>query len=140
MKYFTLDEFIRSETATIEGINNAIPDSLIPNAIRTLETLDIIRKKLGKPITITSGYRCNELNKAVGGSATSAHLSANAADLSVKGESVRSLFGKIATILKENNIPFDQLLAEKNSNGVYYCVHIGLGTSNRKQVKSIKWN
>ena len=48
---------------------------------KMVRTVDAIRAKLGKPITISSGVRCPEHNAAVGGVATSYHLKGMAADL-----------------------------------------------------------
>ncbi len=49
--------------------------------------LQLFRDRLGKPITITSGYRCPAHNKAVGGAKESQHLLGKAADIVVKGMS-----------------------------------------------------
>ena len=68
MKYFSLDELTRSETALCKGLEN-VPSV---EAVRNLEllvkcVLDPIREAWGAPIIVNSGYRCEELNKAVGG-------------------------------------------------------------------------
>lgn len=55
-----------------------------PELVRKLQQL---RDRIGKPITITSGYRCPAHNKAVGGAANSQHLYGTAADIVVKGMS-----------------------------------------------------
>lgn len=81
MKYFTIREFERSSTADKYHIMNNVPDDLMDNALFTLSRLDQIREAYGKPIIITSGYRCPELNKIVGGKKNSQHLRAQAADL-----------------------------------------------------------
>lgn len=87
VKNFTIDEFCASDTATRLRINNTLPEELEPAAWVTLAMLERIRahlsKKAGKdvPITILSGYRCERLNAAVNGSATSDHVKACAADI-----------------------------------------------------------
>ena len=71
-KNFTLSELVASDTATRMGIDNSPDDKATAN-LRLLATaiLQPLRDKYGKPITVTSGYRCTALNKAVGGVATS---------------------------------------------------------------------
>lgn len=87
VKNFTIDEFCASDTATRLRIDNTLPEALEPAAWVTLAMLERIRahlsKKAGKdvPITILSGYRCERLNAAVNGSATSDHVKACAADI-----------------------------------------------------------
>jgi zinc D-Ala-D-Ala carboxypeptidase len=87
IKHFTLDEFCASTTAMRLKIDNGLPEELEPFAWATLEMLERIRAHLsaksGKDVSvvISSGYRCPNLNKAVGGSANSDHLLACAADI-----------------------------------------------------------
>lgn len=74
MKYFTLKELTRSATAEAKGIDNTPTPEVEKNLTLLVENiLDPLRLIYGKPITVNSGYRCPELNKAVGGSATSDH-------------------------------------------------------------------
>lgn len=72
-KNFSQSELEKSTKASKNGINNAIPQHLIQNAKDLLSTLQVIRDALGKPIKITSGYRCEKLNKLVGGVPNSSH-------------------------------------------------------------------
>jgi len=87
VRNFTLAEFSHSVTALERGIDNAIPDDLEAEAIKTLKMLQRIRDHLSSvagrdtPVTLSSGYRCAALNKAVGGSGSSDHLYARAADI-----------------------------------------------------------
>lgn len=84
---FTLQELIHSSTADKHRISN-IPDV---EQIRNLQygvdmVLQPLRSIYGKPIVITSGYRCAALNKLVGGVANSYHLQGNAADIRVHSQ------------------------------------------------------
>ena len=81
-KYFTLDELIHSDTADRLGIDNS-PTSEAIQCIDSLVTnvLDNLRDGWGRPIIVTSGYRCKELNAAVGGTRNSQHLKGQAADI-----------------------------------------------------------
>lgn len=112
MKYFTLDEFIISETAQRLGIPNIPTEEVVAN-IYTLsrQILDLLREKLKKPIIITSGYRCKELNEKVGGSSTSQHRDGKAADIKVKGMTAADLFNYISN----SKLPYDQLILEYDS-------------------------
>ena len=75
-EHFTIEELCRSQVAVCLGIDNEPKrEDIIANlkrlAFHTLEAVRILNGN--KPITITSGYRCKELNRAVGGVATSQH-------------------------------------------------------------------
>lgn len=81
-KNFSLQELIKSDTAKKHGINNEPNEQERKNLILlTDQILQPVRDRLGKPIIVTSGYRCRELNKKVGGSKTSQHMKGEAADL-----------------------------------------------------------
>lgn len=88
---FTLEEFTRSDTATRLGIDNT-PGEKELEALRILveRTLQPLRDRLGIPVHVNSGYRCPELNEAVGGVPTSQHQKGEAADLSVDGKPATS--------------------------------------------------
>lgn len=130
-KYFKLEEFEYSDTARAKGINNKIPDDLIANVVRLHDNvLYPLRKLVGHPVRITSGYRCSALNKAVGGAANSQHANAQAADIDVIGQSNTAVFNWI-----RKNCNFDQLILE-NVGGVQW-VHVSYNFEhNRKQCLS----
>ena len=110
--HFWLSEFLRSDTAVRKGIEN------IPHAIQMANVINIlapgmqrVRDALGSPVQITSGYRSPELNKAIGGSATSQHVEGLAADF------ICPAFGTPRSIVKylmerSGEIHFDQLIYE----------------------------
>lgn len=80
-KNFTLEEFERSSTATANHIDNKIPEKYYGSLYKLANMLQKIRDRFGKPIRITSGYRCEELNRLCKGSPTSQHRFAQAADI-----------------------------------------------------------
>lgn len=129
-EHFTLSEFIRSETAENRHIDNTPTPEVVDN-LRALcrNVLEPARLAFGAPIYITSGYRCPELNKAVGGKPTSQHLRGEAADLQVRGmENLRKLY----KLIKDHGV-FDQLLYESNKSGVRW-IHVSYKESgNRRQ-------
>lgn len=133
---FSLKELTSSTTAQRLGIEN-IPDA---TAVANLEALaknvlQPVRDILKRPVVISSGYRCAKLNKAVGGSATSQHLTGEAAD--IKCNSVKDAFEVIGAIMK-NGI-YDQLILEIKGSTVWIHVSSKLNTKlNRSQIKIIK--
>lgn len=79
---FALSEFTASTTAQARRIDNTLPGQLLPAAIETAAMLERIRAHLGgAAITISSGYRSDALNRAVGGVQGSDHTRAQAADI-----------------------------------------------------------
>ena len=110
-EHFTIEELCRSQVAVCLGIDNEPKrEDIIANlkrlAFHTLEAVRLLNDN--KPIRITSGYRCKELNKAVGGVATSQHQNGCAADFIVgSAEENRRLFDKIKS---SGSVPFDQLI------------------------------
>ena len=137
MKYFTIEELCASDTACARGIDNT-PSSGVTLALTTLieKLLDPIREAWGGPITVNSGYRCQKLNTAVGGVATSQHLQGEAADIPVGIPAKnRQLFDRIVELQKAGQIEFDQLIDESN----YAWVHISYRQGrNRGQVLHLK--
>ena len=80
---FSLQELTKSETAIRKGIQNTPSDKVISNLTTLCDmVLQKVRNSHGA-VTITSCYRSPELNKAIGGSATSDHCKGLAADFEV---------------------------------------------------------
>lgn len=108
--HFHVEEFTRSEVARRSSIDNT-PSAAVVNNLLTLcrEVLEPLRTHTGCPVIISSGYRSPALNRAVHGSATSQHLTGEAADLAIPDERTgREWFEWIAT-----HLSFDQLIWEK---------------------------
>ena len=80
--YFTISELTASATALREGIDNRPTESAY-HLLHVLveQLLDPIREAWGKPIVVSSGYRCKELNALVGGAKNSHHMLGCAADI-----------------------------------------------------------
>ena len=83
VKHFTISELTYSSKAKELHIDNTpFSYAIIDNLTNLVETiLDPIREAWNAPLIITSGYRSDALNKAVGGSKTSAHRCGLAADV-----------------------------------------------------------
>lgn len=129
MKHFTIEELCRSDTARIRGIDNTPTEEVRKNLTALVDNvLDPLREWYAKPIYVNSGYRCPALNKAVGGVASSQHLTGQAADIDVNDRSEnRKLMKHI-----EDNLDFDQLIWE--NGGAWVHVSYRPGGRNRRQV------
>ena len=123
-KYFTVAEMLKSETAEKNQINNTPSAEIEQNIEELLGVLDGLREFYGKPIRITSGYRCAELNKLVGGSPTSAHVIGYAADLQPVQGSFEEFKASVIDWLDKSGVKFDQCIIERNKNTQW--VHFGL--------------
>src|SRR5882672_9303456 len=94
--HFTLTELTNSEIALRKGIDNSPSEAIVANLTRVCaEMLEPIRNVLGVPLHINSGYRCREVNTAVGGAVNSAHIDGRAADFVPVGIGLRDAFDKI---------------------------------------------
>lgn len=132
-KHFTLDEMIHSDTADRLGIDNT-PTSEAIQCIDDLVTnvLDNLRGGWGRPIIVTSGYRCNELNAAVGGARNSQHLKGQAAD--IVSDDFEAFHRFVRRWCKDND--FDQCIFEYSGGREW--VHISyVEGRNRRQVMDL---
>lgn len=134
MKYFTIKELISNSTATQHNINNT-PTKEIEENLKALvdNILDPLREAYGKPIIVTSGYRCEKLNTLLKGSKTSQHRFGQAADIKTVSDTPTEN-KKLFDLVQRLNLPFDQLIDEYNFN----WVHVSYSPRNRKQVLHIK--
>lgn len=83
-EFFTLAELIKSSTANKHHIDNTPSQEVVKNLQYGVDmVLDPLRRLYGKPIIISSGYRCQKLNDLVGGVSNSWHTKGNAADIHV---------------------------------------------------------
>ena len=134
--HFTIEELYASKTAKDKGINNKPSVREMVNLVYLAAyVLEPLRRAMGEPIKIGSGFRSQALNKAVGGVYNSQHLKGQAADLCIDGDlkKGRKWFEYI-----KNHLPFDQLIWEKNPKTGSYWVHVSFVFpdfgKNRKQV------
>ncbi len=125
MRYFTIEEFTRSDTASKRKINNTPDVHSKRNIVSTIDyLLDPIRKQYGKPIKITSGYRCKSLNTAVGGASNSSHMYGLAADIKPSNGDMATLQAKVLEWAKTHL--YDQIIIEQPDNkGIASWLHVG---------------
>ena len=136
-KYFNLGELTKSATAVRQGIVNK------PNKAQEVQlkelckyVLDPIREHFGKPIRVTSGYRCPKLNEVIGGNSKSQHMAKNgdsAVDFKFLGDKV-NLQECFDWITKESKLPFDQCISEFLPNGWIHISYVSIGKANRGKV------
>ena len=132
-KNFTLEELVHSDTADAKGIDNTPTQEIIDNLKELAENvLQPIRDKWGKPLIINSGYRCKELNKAIGGVSTSQHQRGQAADIEAgTNDDNKELFYIISDMIEDKEIVVDQLLDEAR----YSWIHVSYNKDkNRNQI------
>lgn len=125
-KNFTLNEMVKSGTATAKHIDNTPNREQIENlSVLCRDILQPIREAWGEPIVVSSGFRCPKLNSAVGGSKTSQHMSGAAADFSAKDKSRNGeLFRLIEKLIKEGKIVCRQLIWEYGNKTNPRWIHI----------------
>lgn len=121
-KHFTLEELTYSDTARMIGIKNIPKTEIIRNlGLLANNLLEPLREKLSKPIIITSGYRCEILNKKVGGAPNSQHTRGQAVDIIVKGITPKTLY----EFIKSSGLIYDQLILEQTKSAqwihISYC-------------------
>jgi hypothetical protein len=137
----SLAEVIRSETAKRKGVSNMPTPAHIENFKKLAENIfQPIRKHFGKPIHISSGYRSDALNKAIGGSKTSQHCKGEAIDIDMDGTSITN--AQIFNYIKDN-LNFDQLIWEFGTASNPDWVHVSYNSTGkqRKQIlKALKVN
>ena len=126
-KYFTIAELCNSDTADRRGIINRLPKEYLQNVQGLINhVLDPLREWYGKPIYVNSGYRCPELNKAVGGVENSYHVSGCAADIDARSyEENKKLFEYI-----RENLPFTEVGWEGGGRWIHVALVPGRESEN----------
>lgn len=108
--HFTLEELTFSDWAVRRRIDNVPSPEQVANLRRLCETvLEPARALLGVPLHINSGFRSLEVNAAVGGAHSSAHLAGLAADFVPIGLDLGIAFDKLRA---DPGLPFDQVIFE----------------------------
>lgn len=117
---FSLEELTRSQASLRLGIDNQPNEEQLANLTRLAnDLLEPVRALLGFPLHIDSGFRCPQVNAAVGSTAShSAHLDGRAADVIPVGMDLKKAFDLI-----RQGIIFDQLIIECNA-----WLHIAVAT------------
>jgi len=124
-KHISIEEATLSPTGLRLGIDNTPNEEILANMKLVAERcFEPIRNWYGKPIKVNSFYRCDALNKAVKGSATSQHVQGKAMDINTGTKAGNKLIYEWA----KNNLIFDQLINEYD----YAWVHISYNKNNNR--------
>jgi hypothetical protein len=127
--YYTLARLTQSDTARERGIDNTPTGEVIENLRRVARGLDRVRRLLGHPLEISSGYRCPELNRAVGGTARSQHTRGEAVDFCCPGYGTPL---QVARAIRDSDIAFDQCILEFGR-----WVHLSFAPEPRRRLLTI---
>jgi D-alanyl-D-alanine dipeptidase len=140
-EHLDLAEVIRSESAKRHGIKNLPTEEHIANLKKLAENIfEPIRINFRQPIRISSGYRSQALNAAIGGATNSQHSLGEAIDIDMEGTSISNK--EIFNFIKER-LNFDQLIYEFGNNSEPDWVHVsykGNGQQRKQVLKAIKEN
>ena len=136
--HFSLSEMCSTSVQTAD--HNLPSQEVITNLRRLCGWMENLRSRVATPIFINSGYRSVAVNKAVGGVATSNHLTGCAADIRCTGlEQAIRYAAYLLDISKESGEEFDEVLIEHRHKTGNYWVHFGVRASgNRHKVKFIE--
>ena len=138
-EHFTLGELTKTSVKTADG--NIPSHVAIENLKRLCVWLEALRTRYNnlygeeEPIIINSGYRSPEVNKKVGGSPTSNHLTGCAADIKVFGIEQAMRYAVILLNYADNTMQeFDELLIERSKKGAYWLHFAVRPKENRRKV------
>jgi len=130
-KYFKLEEMLRSDTAIRKKIDNSPSWEVVSNLNRLAAFLDQMREAWGSGIRVSSGFRCVQLNNAVGGVQGSAHVYGNAVDISPVNGKMNEFEAFLKRWLKGKK--FDQCIWETSKTSGGRWVHFSLYSNKGEQ-------
>lgn len=148
--HFSLGELTttsRRDTADVD--HDGDHNELLPNVpgdaeraklVKVCEMLEAVRAHFGRPIAVHSGYRSPAVNAAVGGSKTSQHMKAEAADFHVDGVPLVDVFDWIR---RESGLRFGQVILEGSDPARPTWIHCSLGEPYRpieKCRQAMRWD
>ncbi len=141
--HFTIEELYRSDTAKRLGIDNKPSTQQTINLVYLAAyVLEPLRVAMNEPVKISSGFRCQALNKAVGGVYNSQHLKGQAADICIDGDMKK---GRRWFNFIRDHLVFDQLIWEHNARTGTYWIHVSyvfpdFGPNRRKVIDGLEKN
>ena len=136
--HLDLSEVIRSESAKRNGISNMPTEQHIANfKLLAEKVFEPIRLHFNCPIHISSAYRSEALNKAVGGSSTSQHCTGEAIDVDMDG-SPSGVTNKMVFDYIKDNLEFDQLIYEFGDSKNPDWVHVSYESTGKQRKQILK--
>jgi zinc D-Ala-D-Ala carboxypeptidase len=137
-EHLDLSEVIRSESAKRNGISNMPTEAHIANfKLLAEKVFEPIRNHFRCPIHISSGYRSLELNKCIGGAATSQHCSGEAIDIDMDG-SPNNVTNKMIFNYIKDNLEFDQMIWEFGNDSNPDWVHVSYESTGKQRKQVLK--
>lgn len=131
-EHITYEEAVKSQTATRKGIVNTPNDEQLQNMKIVAEAcFEPIRAWYGKPLIVSSFFRCEALNKAIGGVKTSEHCEGKAIDIDTGNKEENKKIFEWA----KANLKFNQLINEYDFSWVHISFDLG---KNKNQTLTIK--
>ena len=130
-EHISFKEAIKSNTALRRGINNEPDDYQITNMVGIAHNVfEPLREYVGGPIKINSMFRCEELNRAIGGSSRSQHCEGRAIDLddTFGYKTNAEMFEYI-----RKNLSFDQLIWEFGDDNNPAWVHVSYSSKDENR-------
>src|SRR4051794_40119984 len=127
--HFTLEEMTASQEAARREIDNTPPPAILENLRVMCEKLEAVREFLGRPMIVSSGYRCPDLNAAIGGARNSAHMTGFAVDFICPG------FGSpidVCRAIEQSGLQYDQVIHEYGR-----WTHLSFDPQQRQQALTI---
>ena len=136
--HLDLSEVTRSESAKRNGISNMPTEQHIANfKLLAEKVFEPIRLHFNCPIHISSAYRSEALNKAVGGSSTSQHCTGEAIDVDMDG-STSGVTNKMIFDYIKDNLSFDQLIYEFGDSKNPDWVHVSYESTGKQRKQVLK--
>ena len=125
--HFKLSELVETNNKELKEKNLISAQKEMGRMYQLAGFAERVREIVGYPLIVTSGYRCKELNIAVGGSLASQHLYGEAIDIVCKRLTVKGLFNRI----KKSDLKYDQMIIETNKAGAEW-LHLSIGSKKQR--------
>lgn len=139
--HFSYRELVRTDVRSLQQRNYSLGFAVRPKLEELCTTLlEPIRVAFDAPLIVHSGYRCPELNAAIGGSARSQHMKAEAADFHVSGHKLKTVFD---WIVWSSPLLFGQLILEGYVADEPSWIHLSMGAPYRPRNRCgqvMTWN
>jgi len=137
-KYCSYSEATKSDTAIRLGINNEPNFEHLQNMQSVANKIfDVVREEIGEPLKVSSFFRNEALNRAIGGASSSQHTLGEAIDIDSENDQYNA---EIFHFIKDNLV-FDQLIWEFGDEENPSWVHVSLkriGTNRGQVLKAVK--
>jgi len=120
--HFTVEELTTTDREEFKQLNYKEGCKIASDLLTLAQFCEAIRRIIQSPMIITSGFRCAELNKAIGGSPTSQHCFGQAVDFIPAKLSAQDAFA----LIRQSDLVYGQLILEKRGAG--HILHASIGT------------